>query len=175
MSKVQHIVHTIAPVYNSRSRVLILGTLPSPQSRLAAFYYGHPQNRFWTILGTLFDRPDLPGTRETAESSRARKEQFLLDHRIALWDVLAECDITGASDSSIRNPLPNNFDNVFEQAAIQAVLTTGKTAYTLYHRLCSANYPAPFFYLPSPSPANCAISLEQMTGAYRKLLLRFLS
>jgi hypoxanthine-DNA glycosylase len=178
MNEARHIVHTIDPVYDSRSRVLILGTLPSPQSRQAAFYYGHRQNRFWAILGALFDRPDLPGAPgvgETAESSRARKIQFLLDHRIALWDVIAECDIAGASDSSIRNPVPNDFSKIFELAAIRAVFTTGKTAYALYRRFCAAKYPAPFFYLPSTSPANCALSPERMAGAYRELLLRFLT
>jgi hypoxanthine-DNA glycosylase len=163
MDETQHIVHSIDPVYNADSRVLILGTMPSPQSRLAAFYYGHRQNRFWTILGAVFN--------ETIGPSIAAKKQFLLKRRIALWDVLAECDISGASDSSIRNPVANDFSAVFETAAIRAVLTTGKTAYKLYARLCSAAYNAPFYYLPSPSPANCAMSLEQITGIYKNFLL----
>ncbi|MDR1930657.1 MAG: DNA-deoxyinosine glycosylase [Treponema sp.] len=162
MTETRHIVHTIAPVYNGDSRTLILGTMPSPQSRSAAFYYGHKQNRFWTILGAVFDT-EIGG-------SRARKRQFLLDHRIALWDVLAECDISGASDASIRNPVANDFGPLFETAEIQAVLTTGRTAYGLYGKLCSARYGAPFFYLPSPSPANCAMSLERITELYRELL-----
>ncbi|MDR0403677.1 MAG: DNA-deoxyinosine glycosylase [Treponema sp.] len=165
MAETQHIVHTISPVYNADSRVLLLGTLPSPQSRLAAFYYGNRQNRFWTILGAVFG--------ENIGPSIAEKKQFLLDRRIALWDVLAECDISGASDSSIRNPVVNDFSAIFETAAIRAVLTTGRTAYRLYERLCSAKYDAPFYYLPSSSPANCALSLERITGMYGTLLLRF--
>jgi hypoxanthine-DNA glycosylase len=165
MDGTQRIIHTIDPVYNADSRVLILGTMPSPQSRLAAFYYGNRQNRFWTILGAVF--------KENIGPSVAAKKQFLLERRIALWDVLAECDISGASDSSIRNPVVNDFSAIFETAAIRVVLTTGKTAYNLYDRLCSAKYSAPFYYLPSPSPANCAMSLEQITGIYKKTLLRF--
>jgi len=161
----QHIIHTIPPVYNTKSRVLILGTMPSPQSREAAFYYGNKQNRFWTILGAVCNEKIGPG--------KAGKKRFLLKKHIALWDVLAECDISGASDSSIRNPVANDFSAIFSAAKIRAVLTTGKTAYGLYKRLCSEKYPAPFLYLPSPSPANCAMSLERITGIYRELLLRF--
>jgi hypoxanthine-DNA glycosylase len=161
----QHIVHTIAPVYNTGSRVLILGTMPSPRSRAAAFYYGHKHNRFWTILSAVFNA-------ETGSSAEDKK-RFLLSRHIALWDVLAECDISGASDASIRNPAANDFSVIFAAAPVQAVLTTGRTAYRLYEKLCSAKYSAPFFYLPSPSPANCAISMEQITKTYRELLLRF--
>ncbi|MDR1374183.1 MAG: hypothetical protein LBJ24_04350, partial [Treponema sp.] len=93
---------------------------------------------------------------------------------IALWDVLAECDISGASDTSIRNPVVNDFGAIFAAAPVRAVLITGRTAYRLYERLCSARYDVPFFYLPSPSPANCAMGMEQITGSYRELLLRFL-
>jgi hypoxanthine-DNA glycosylase len=159
----QHIVHTFDPVYNTKSRVLILGTIPSPQSRSAAFYYGHRQNRFWTILSAVF--------KEEIKTSISGKKRFLLKHRIALWDVLAECNISGAADASISNPVPQDFSTLFSKAAIQAVLTTGKTAYSLYNRFCSA-YAAPCLYLPSPSPANCAMSLARLTSAY-KLLLKF--
>jgi hypoxanthine-DNA glycosylase len=136
--------------------------MPSPRSRLAAFYYGNRQNRFWTILGAVFGEDIGP--------SIAEKKRFLLRRRIALWDVLSECDISGASDSSIRNPVANDFGAIFKTAAIRSVLTTGRTAYKLYGGLCSAIYDAPFYYLPSPSPANCAMSLEQITGAYKKFL-----
>ncbi|MDR2186315.1 MAG: DNA-deoxyinosine glycosylase [Treponema sp.] len=163
----QHIVHTIPPVYDSGSRVLILGTMPSPQSRAAAFYYGHKHNRFWAVLGAVFNLEIGP--------SAADKKHFLLSRGIALWDVLAECDISGASDSSIRNPAANDFGAIFAAAPVQAVLTTGRTAYRLYEKLCSEKYNAPFFYLPSTSPANCAVSMERITGIYKKLLLRFLT
>ncbi|MDR1389564.1 MAG: DNA-deoxyinosine glycosylase [Treponema sp.] len=161
-----HIIHTIDPVYNAGSRVLILGTMPSPQSRTAAFYYGHKHNRFWAILGAVFRREIGP--------SAAGKKRFLLSCGIALWDVLAECDISGASDASIRNPVVNDFSAVFAAAPVRAVLITGRTAYRLYEKFCSARYGVPFFYLPSPSPANCAMVMEQITKSYRELLLRFL-
>ena len=70
------VVHTIPPVYDSRSRILILGTMPSPKSREIGFYYGNPRNRFWTVLSRLLDQP--------CPDSTAAKRQLLLEHRIAL-------------------------------------------------------------------------------------------
>ena len=46
-------LHTIAPVYDENSRILILGSFPSVKSREAAFFYGHPQNRFWRVLAAV--------------------------------------------------------------------------------------------------------------------------
>ena len=109
--------HRIAPVFDARSRVLVLGTMPSPASRARGFYYGHPQNRFWKVLGALFDEPEPLGT-------DARKA-FLLAHGIALWDVLASCEIVGASDASISRAVPNDLRLIADAARIEAVFTTG--------------------------------------------------
>ncbi len=158
----QRIEHTIPPVFDADSRVLILGTFPSPKSREAGFYYGHPQNRFWPALAALFNE-DVPVT-------EAEKEVFLRRRHIALWDVVASCEINGADDSSIRNPLPNKIAQVIAQTAIQGIFTTGKKAFSLYQKLC---YPETGFqasYLPSPSPANCRLPFEQLLDAYRAIL-----
>ena len=87
----QHQIHTISPVYNEHSRILILGSFPSVKSREAGFFYGHPQNRFWKVLANVF-QAEVPGTIE-------EKKAFLLEHRIAVWDVIGQCEITGSSDS----------------------------------------------------------------------------
>ena len=84
----EHIEHTIEPVFDERSEILVLGTMPSPKSREIGFYYGHPQNRFWRVLATLFDEP--------VPENNAERTDLLLRHHIALWDVLASCDIEGA-------------------------------------------------------------------------------
>ena len=78
--------------------------MPSPKSREVQFYYGHPQNRFWRVLAAVLG--------EEVPQSVPEKKTMLLRHRIALWDVLAECEITGASDSSIRNPVANDLSAV---------------------------------------------------------------
>ena len=158
MTEAQRIVHTIPPTFDERSRTLVLGSMPSPASREAGFNYGHPRNRFWQVLSQLADEP-LPTTNE-------RKRDFCLRHHIALWDVLAECDIEGASDASIRNALPNRLTNITQAAPIEAVFCTGAKAYELYSRLCADETGIPAIKLPSTSPANAAFSLEKLKEAY---------
>ena len=155
------VVHTIEPVFDERSRVLVLGTMPSPKSREIGFYYGHPQNRFWRVLAALFDEP-LPTTNE-------ERTALLLAHRIALWDVLASCTIKGASDASIADAVPNDLRRITEAAPIQHVFCTGATAARLYRKHCEAATGIPATQLPSTSPANAAWSLDRLIEAYRPL------
>lgn len=158
----EHIIHSIEPVFDTESRVLILGTMPSPKSREVQFYYGHPQNRFWRVLAAVLGE-ELP-------QSVPEKKAMLLRHRIALWDVLAECEITGASDSSIRNPVANDLSVILDHAPVQAVFTTGATAWKLYTRLQKPHTGIEAVRLPSTSPANCAVKMEALTEAYKAIL-----
>lgn len=153
-----NISHNIAPVYDSSSKILILGTLPSPKSRELGFYYGHPKNRFWPVMSELFH--------VNIGCSIQQKIDFLLYNNIALWDVLESCDITGAADSSIKNPVANDFTVIFETAAISKVYTTGTTAGKLYTKLVRK----PCTILPSTSPANCRVSFQQLLEAYAVIL-----
>lgn len=158
----EHITHSIEPVFDTESRVLILGTMPSPKSREVQFYYGHPQNRFWRVLAAVLG--------EEVPQSVPEKKTMLLRHRIALWDVLAECEITGASDSSIRNPVANDLSVILDHAPVQAVFTTGATAWKLYTRLQKPHTGIEAVRLPSTSPANCAVKMEALTEAYKAIL-----
>lgn len=158
----EHIIHSIEPVFDTESRVLILGTMPSPKSREVQFYYGHPQNRFWRVLAAVLGE-ELP-------QSVPEKKAMLLRHRIALWDVLAECEITGASDSSIRNPVANDLSVILDHAPVQAVFTTGATAWKLYTGLQKPHTGIEAVRLPSTSPANCAVKMEALTEAYKAIL-----
>ena len=158
----EHIIHSIEPVFDTESRVLILGTMPSPKSREVQFYYGHPQNRFWRVLAAVLG--------EEVPQSVPEKKTMLLRHRIALWDVLAECEITGASDSSIRNPVANDLSVILDYAPVQAVFTTGATAWKLYTRLQKPHTGIEAVRLPSTSPANCAVKMEALTEAYKAIL-----
>lgn len=158
----EHIIHSIEPVFDTESRVLILGTMPSPKSREVQFYYGHPQNRFWRVLAAVLG--------EEVPQSVPEKKAMLLRHRIALWDVLAECEITGASDSSIRNPVANDLSVILNHAPVQAVFTTGATAWKLYTRLQKPHTGIEAVRLPSTSPANCAVKMEALTEAYKAIL-----
>lgn len=160
------VTHEIQPVFDSRSRVLLLGTMPSPASREQGFYYGHPQNRFWRVLAAIFDEP-APRTIE-------EKRDMLLRHHIALWDVLASCEIEGASDASIRDAQPNDLARIFDAADIRAVFATGTKAGELYRKLIEPTLDAPCTTLPSTSPANAKMKLADLVDAYGKALLPLL-
>ena len=162
LNKTERVAHEFGPFYNEDSRVLILGSIPSPKSREQGFYYGHPRNRFWPVLGALFD--------EAAPSTVEERKAFLKRHRIALWDVLASCEISGADDSSIRNPEPNDMNVILNNADIRAVFTTGAKAAKLYEKLCLPLCGVAAQSLPSTSPANCAFSMERLTKEYAGIL-----
>lgn len=156
----EKIIHTIEPIYDEASRVLILGTMPSPKSREIGFYYGHPQNRFWRVMASLF----------SCEVPNTNKERIALlkEYRIALWDVLASCDIAGADDGSIKNPVPNDLSRILCTADIQAIFTTGTKAHTLYNRLCREKTGIEAISLPSTSPANCRYyTFDQLVERYK--------
>ena len=157
------VYHTLEPVFDLSSRILILGTMPSPKSREAQFYYAHPQNRFWPTLARLLDEP-VP---QTSDARRA----FALRHGIALWDVLQSCEIEGASDASIRDAVPNELSAVLDNAPIQAVFTTGRRAFELYNRLCLHKMTEiSCVCLPSTSPANRRFSDLELQKAYSVIL-----
>ena len=149
--------HTIAPLYDKRSRILILGSFPSVKSRESGFFYGHPQNRYWRVLANLWGEP-VPQTVE-------QKRDFLLRHHIAAWDVIADCEITGSSDASIRDATPNDLSPIFAAADIRAVFVNGGTAARLYQKHMK-EYP-PCIVLPSTSPANAAWGMERLCQAWR--------
>lgn len=156
------VVHPLAPVYDKNSRVLVLGTMPSPKSREAGFYYSHPRNRFWRILSELYGAP-LPLT-------NAEKRSLLLHSRVALWDVLHSCEINGADDASIHRPVPNDIAGLLRETGIRAVFTTGAKAAALYRRLCRKATGVDAVALPSTSPANCRNwTYESLLEAYRIL------
>ena len=144
----------VAPVYDENSKVLILESIPSPKSREAGFYYAHPQNRFWRVVCEVLGE-DVPDSNEC-------KKAIALKYNIALWDVLYSCDIQGASDGSIKNPVLNDFNIIFSCTDIRKVFATGLTASKLYQRLTGNDCIA----LPSTSPANCRLKYEELLKAY---------
>lgn len=157
------VFHNFPPLYDQNSRILLLGSIPSPKSREQAFFYGHPQNRFWRVLSSILNEP-MP---QQIEEKRAMCHA----HHIALWDVLASCEIQGASDAAIRNPVANDIHSILTQAPIQAIFTTGRTANKLYHKLCEPQTGIPAGLLPSTSPANAAWSVDRLCEAYQEILL----
>ena len=162
MAESSHVLHEIHPVFDTDSRILILGSFPSVKSRESQFFYGHPRNRFWSTLSTLTGEP-LPTSIEA-------KKALLLAHHIAIWDVIASCDIEGSSDSSIRNVIPNDFTKILQTASIRQIFTNGGTADRLYKKYCFPKTQKKAICLPSTSPANAAWSKERLLTKWNQLL-----
>ena len=153
------IVHPIPPLYDKNSRVLILGSFPSVKSREAQFFYGHPQNRFWKVIAAVFDE-EVPNT-------VPEKKALLKRNKIALWDVIHSCDITGSSDSSIKNVTPNDLKTILDNSNVEAIYVNGKTAEKYYKKYTEKIIERSAICLPSTSPANAAWNMEKLIGAWK--------
>lgn len=153
--------HTIQPIYDSQSRVLILGSFPSVKSREQQFFYGHKQNRFWRVMARVLDcavPEDIP-----------QKREMLLAHHVAVWDVIASCEITGSSDASIRDVVPNDLSPILSCADIRAIYTNGGKAGQLYKKYIFPVIGWEAGVLPSTSPANAGYSLEKLVEAWQAI------
>lgn len=156
------VVHPLKPIYNADSKVLILGSFPSIKSRENNFYYGHPKNRFWKTLEKVFNEDTLETNKD--------KENFLLTHKIALFDVVFSCDIVSSSDSSIKNVIPNDIKKIVLNSNIKTIFTTGNKAYELYNKYLLKDVGIKAIKLPSPSPANCRKGIEEILNAKYKII-----
>lgn len=157
------VIHPLKPIYNSESRVLILGTMPSIKSREFNFYYANPRNRFWTTFEKIFN--------ENIGITNEERTAFLLKHYIALFDCLKSCEISSSKDSSIKNPIPNDLKPILENSKIKTIFTTGKKAYELYNKLIYPKTQIEAICLPSPSPANSPKGIEEkLIKEYSRIL-----
>ena len=156
MSAIQH---PFPPLYDAKSEILILGSFPSVKSREQQFFYGHPQNRFWRVTAAVCGA-EVPVTIE-------EKRTFLLQNHIALWDVIASCEITGSSDSSIRNVVPNDLTPIFKTAQIRQIYVNGGTAAKYYDKYQKPVLQRDAIRLPSTSPANAAWSVERLVSVWQ--------
>lgn len=156
------ITHPIPPLYNENSKILILGSFPSVKSREQMFFYGHPQNRFWKVVSAIFGAK-CPETTE-------EKRTFILSSGIALWDVIGSCEITGSSDSSIKNVIANDLSPILAGSKIERIFVNGKTAEKYYNKYTKDVININAISLPSTSPANAAWSLEKLIDAWSVIL-----
>ena len=153
------ILHNIPPLYSKASQTLILGSFPSVKSREQLFFYGHPQNRFWRVTAAVYGS-EAPGT-------IPEKKEFLLSHGIALWDVIASCEITGSSDSSIKNVAVNDLSPIFAASDIKRIFVNGQTAKRFYDRYTKPLVGREAAVLPSTSPANAAWTFDKLVTAWQ--------
>lgn len=153
--------HPFPPLYDKNSKILILGSFPSVKSREQNFFYGHPQNRFWKVVATVLEK-EIPTTIE-------EKRAFVLSSNIALWDVIASCEITGSSDSSIKNVVANDLTEILETANIKKIFVNGKTAEKYYNRYIKNKIGRDAVCLPSTSPANAMWNVESLVEEWEKI------
>jgi len=158
--------HPFPPIYNSDSRILILGSFPSVKSRINGFFYGNLQNRFWKIISKI--------TNNLLPTNISEKKALLLTNHIALWDVVKTCDIEGSKDNSIRNIITNDLSVIFNQTSIKMIFANGTMAYNLYNKYSKNLYSMNIIKLPSTSPANASYNFEKLFEIWNKSLKSYL-
>ncbi len=151
--------HTFEPIFDKNSEILVLGSFPSVKSRENNFYYAHPQNRFWRVVASVYSCP--------VPSSVEEKKNMLLSNKIAVWDVIKSCEITGSADSTIKSVIPNDLSEILSVADIKKIYANGKTAQSLYNKYIKKNTGVDIISLPSTSPANAAYSLEKLIKEWK--------
>ena len=158
----ERFVHPVPPLFDENSRILILGTFPSPKSRDGRFFYHHRQNRFWKVIAALANSP-IPETIE-------QKKTMMLKNNIAVWDVILSCRITGAADSSIRDVVPTDLSVILNHAPVERIFANGGTAYSLYMKYSYPKTGRQITKLPSTSPANASWNLDRLIDAWSVIL-----
>ena len=158
----QSLKHTFDPVFNTESKILILGSFPSVKSRENNFFYGHPQNRFWKVMAKVLEW-EVPTTIE-------EKRKMLLENHVAVWDVIASCSILGSSDTSIKDVVVNDFSKILENSKVERIYVNGGKAYELYHKYAEKVTGIQAVKLPSTSPANATWSLEKLTKTWKEII-----
>ena len=154
-SKMNRVEHTLDPIYNKHSKTLILGSMPSITSRAKMKYYGHPTNRFWSIMEQLYN------------CKIENWQKFILDHNLALWDVIESCDIDSSSDASIKNVKVNDIEKILRETEIQNIFVLGKTAFNLYKKYVYPKTKIEAICLSSPSSANASKKLVNLVDEYK--------
>lgn len=153
------VIHPIPPLFDKNSKTLILGSFPSVKSREAMFFYGHPQNRFWRLMAKIFD--------EEAPQTVEQKKQLVLSHNLALWDSIHSCVVTGSSDSSIKNVVPNDLSVILDNSKVDRIFANGATSYNIYQKYIYPTTRIKAIKLPSTSLANAAFSLDRLYEAWK--------
>ena len=155
-------IHPIPPLYSKNSEILILGSFPSVKSRENEFFYAHPQNRFWKVLSAVFNSPLPKNTDE--------KKELILKNKLALFDVIKQCDIKGSGDSTIKNVIPNDLSPILDNSDIKRIILNGKTAEKYYKKYLLPVINIDYVTLPSTSPANAAYSLDRLIEEWKEFI-----
>lgn len=155
----ERIIHPFEALYNENSKVLILGSFPSVKSREVSFFYGHPRNRFWKVIPALFGEEE-PVTIE-------KKKELILRRNLALWDSIHSCEITGSSDSSVKNVVPNDISKIIGNSKVSKVFCNGALSHKMYMKYIFPDTKIEAVKLPCTSPANAAYSLDKLIEEWK--------
>lgn len=141
-------IHSFPYFINSKTEILILGTMPGVVSLVKQEYYANPRNHFWKIIYTLFEALPIAETFE-------EKIDFLHSNKIGLWDVLKNCERKGSLDIHIKNQKENDFESLFEEfPSITKIIFNGKQSYTFFSKRFGQIEGITYYVMPSTSPAN---------------------
>ena len=151
------VYHTLEPIFDKNSRVLILGSMPSIISRKENMYYANKTNRFWAVMSKIYNEEIID------------YKEFILRHHLALWDVIESCDIDSSSDSSIKNVKVNDIKWLIDNSRVDKIFVLGKKAYDLYNKYLLPNIKIEAIYLPSTSSANATYSLDKLCDLYKQI------
>lgn len=157
------IIHPFEPVYDSNSKILILGSFPSIKSREENFYYANPYNRFWKLIAKIL-HSDVPTTIE-------EKKKLLIDNKIAIWDVIYSCEIDGSLDASIKEPKVNDICSLLKDTKINTIIFNGKKASQVYSKYLEQYGGIDYYTLPSTSPTNASYSFEKLYSSWDEVIL----
>lgn len=154
MSETMNIQHPFPPLFDENSKTLILGSFPSVKSRETMFFYGHPQNRFWKLIAALYG--------EETPTDIDEKKSLILRRNLALWDSIQSCTITGSSDSSVKDVMPNDLSIIINNSRVDRIFCNGALSYKMYMKFIFPKSNIKATKLPSTSPANAAFSLGRL-------------
>ena len=158
----RHIKHPFPAVIDEKSKILVLGSVPSIKSVENDFYYMHPKNRFWRVLSCLYG-VDL------YRATVPERIEFLKSNFIALYDSVEECDIESSKDSAISNVTPADVPSLIAESKISHIYCNGKASFR-YLLSAYPEYANMATLLPSTSPANAQYSLDKLVGDWRTIL-----
>lgn len=151
------------PLIDSKTRFLIIGTMPGAASLAAGEYYAYKYNAFWRIIAALSGENT---------GSYEKKKKALMKISGGLWDSLRSCERQGSLDSAIRNEIPNDFENLLQKyPSVRRLFFNGGTAFRYfrkYHKQLLLKYA--YTVLPSTSPANAGMSFAEKSAVWRKEL-----
>jgi hypoxanthine-DNA glycosylase len=152
----------LAPIIDSRARVLILGSFPSTASLAAQKYYAHPQNQFWRLLGAVLRQP-------LNEMDYALRLAAVQAAGIAIWDVYASCKREGSLDAAIRDAVANDLGALrWKAPSLRRVCFNGRTAARRLREVEALGFEA--LVLPSTSPAHAGMTFEDKLARWQAAL-----